>query len=152
MARYNRKHGMRNTSLYNIWHSMKLRCNNPNHRNYQWYGAKGVKVCEDWLEFIPFMEWALAHGYEEGLTLDREDSNKDYEPSNCRWITRQENSSRATTGRERTDLKAKAGKIEFNGKSQTIREWEKELGISYSKIYNRLYKRGGSVEKALTEK
>lgn len=78
--------------LYQCWADMKQRCNNPRVKNYKWYGAKGIKICEEWNDFKSFQTWALANQYQEGLTIDRIDPRKDYEPNNCRWITKSENS------------------------------------------------------------
>ena len=88
--------------MYNIWHVMKQRCGNPNNPNYKYYGGKGVKVCEEWEDFAKFAEWANANGYyEQGkvphsqkLSIDRIDSNGDYCPDNCQWITMQENQAK----------------------------------------------------------
>lgn len=74
---------------------MKQRCYNKNRRQYKWYGAKGIRVCDEWLNsYANFEEWALSHGYVEGLSIDRIDSEKDYMPDNCRWITMNENTDR----------------------------------------------------------
>jgi hypothetical protein len=75
---------------------MKARCSNPNLRAYQWYGAKGVKVCNEWHTWETFRDWANAHGYARGLVIDRVDPNGNYEPSNCQWITQSENAKRVT--------------------------------------------------------
>lgn len=93
LLRPNRRvHGDWGTRLYRIWKAMKTRCNNPNNPSYiKWYGAKGVKVCDEWNKsFIPFKEWALSHGYREDLSIDRINPYGDYEPSNCRWATASE--------------------------------------------------------------
>lgn len=79
-------------NLYQCWADIKQRCTNPNVKNYRWYGAKGISVCEVWNEFKPFKLWALSSGYKVGLTIDRIDPRKNYEPNNCRWITKSENS------------------------------------------------------------
>jgi len=93
------KHGdapfRRTKGLYTTWAAMKRRCNNPNSTQYKYYGGKGIKVCEEWQDYRQFKAWALSHGYAEGLTIDRIDSGKDYEPENCQWITMRENISRA---------------------------------------------------------
>lgn len=88
------KHGLSNTRLWNIWAGIKQRCNNPNQPVFKWYGGKGVKICEEWLEFEAFYDWASSHGYQDGLTIDRIDPDGNYGPNNCRWITRSENSKR----------------------------------------------------------
>ncbi len=86
------KHGLSGSKLYKVWVSIKFRCTNPKHRDFHRYGGRGIRYCPEWEKFIPFMEWALANGYQEGLEIDRIDNDGNYEPSNCRWITRQKNS------------------------------------------------------------
>lgn len=91
-----RSHKTEENRLYWIWQDMKKRCYNPKNKDYKWYGGKGIKVCDDWkVSYTNFKEWALSNGYADNLTIDRVDSNKDYEPSNCQWITQSENSKRA---------------------------------------------------------
>ena len=90
-------HGLskKNKKLYGVWCSMKARCNNPNTKSYKNYGGRGIKVCDEWQNnFKSFYEWAINNGYKEGLEIDRIDNNGNYEPNNCRFITKQENISR----------------------------------------------------------
>lgn len=82
--------GGKPTRLYRIWKNMKKRCLNKNNTDYKYYGARGIKVCKEWNEFRPFMEWANSHGYKDTLTLDRIDNDGNYEPGNCKWATRKE--------------------------------------------------------------
>ena len=79
--------------LYNIWKNQRQRCSNPNASGYSSYGAKGIKQCEEWNDFFKFQEWALRNGYEEHLECDRIDSEGDYSPANCRWVTKSYNSA-----------------------------------------------------------
>jgi hypothetical protein len=83
---------------------MKQRCLNPRNKDYGRYGGRGIKVFPEWMEFKPFKEWALSHGYAAGLTIERIDNDKGYGPENCEWKTVQDqainrdfNSSRSGT-------------------------------------------------------
>lgn len=89
------RHGGKGTRLYRIWLAMHYRCNRPAASNYKWYGGKGVRVCRAWSDFAVFQEWALGHGYQEDLTIDRKDPAGNYTPTNCEWVTRAENARRA---------------------------------------------------------
>lgn len=93
-------HGLSKTRLYAIFSGMKSRCYNPNDAHYRWYGAKGITICDKWMGengLQNFFDWSLSHGYNEDLTIDRKDSDKGYSPDNCQWITRSENTSRASS-------------------------------------------------------
>lgn len=83
------KHGESASALYHVLHAMHQRCENPKSRDYQWYGALGVTIYDGWklTEYPNFKAWALANGYRPGLTIDRIDPTKGYNPNNCRWIT-----------------------------------------------------------------
>lgn len=84
-------HGLYHTRLHKIRDGMIQRCYNKNSHAYKWYGARGIKICEEWRNnFQAFYDWAIANGYEENLTIDRIDVNGNYEPSNCRWTTLEE--------------------------------------------------------------
>lgn len=127
--------------LSKIYNAMKKRCYDPSSNRYHRYGARGIKICDEWLNNKnSFREWAINHGYKDGLTIDRIDNNGNYCPENCRWVTRQEQSNNTC----RTVM------IEYNGKAQTLTQWAHELNIPTSTLHNRLRVHGWDVEKAFT--
>lgn len=133
-------HGFFGTRIYNTWAHMKQRCYNPNNASYAYYGAKGIKVCEDWQNFIPFCEWAIINGYNDNLTLDRININKDYSPENCRWATiEQQNNNKSDTNL-----------ITYNGKTQSLSKWADELNIKPTTLHARIFRHRWSIEKAFT--
>lgn len=81
-------HGQSQTRLYMIWQTMKKRCLNIKRRDYKYYGGRGIRICDEWLNnFKSFFEWAVTHGYNDNLTIDRINNDGNYEPSNCRFVT-----------------------------------------------------------------
>lgn len=117
------KHGQGDLKnrLYRIWAAMKCRCSNPNVYQYQWYGAKGVKVCEDWKnDYMKFHDWSMANGYGEGLSIDRIDVNGNYCPENCRWATAKEQ------GMNRTSTRKYKVFLEAFGEKKSVGEWEED--------------------------
>lgn len=94
------KHNLSNTRIYRIWKDMLRRCNNPNRINYKDYGGRGIKVCDEWKDFINFYDWSMNNGYEEHLSIERVDVNGNYEPDNCEWITNQQQKSNTRKQRE----------------------------------------------------
>lgn len=133
---YNRdiitRHGLSKTRLHSIWSDMLDRCTNPSSKEADRYINRGIKVCDEWLTFENFAEWAYANGFREDAkrgdcTLDRIDNNGNYEPSNCRWVDMK------VQGRNRRNNVV----IECNGESHCLSEWAEILGESYSKLVNR---------------
>jgi hypothetical protein len=131
------KHGYYGTTIYRVWIRMRQRCNNPNDRNYRWYGARGITVCERWSDFGSFI--ADMGVRPKGMTLERIDNNKGYNPDNCRWATMQEQ------GRNRRDNR----NYTLNGVTQNISAWARQIGISHETMRQRLSK--WPTEKALSE-
>lgn len=110
ISNLNKKHGQKNTRLYRIWLNMKNRCNNPNYKQFDRYGGRGIKVCDLWSDdFMEFYNWAINNGYDESLTIDRIDNDKGYFPDNCRWVTRAENNR--NRGKRRWQKRPKEIKI-----------------------------------------
>ncbi len=87
-----RRHGLAGHPLYDVYCGMVRRCNNPKSSGWKWYGARGIRVCQDWMDDrVAFINWGLSSGWQPGLQLDRIDNNGNYEPSNCRFVTRVQN-------------------------------------------------------------
>jgi len=94
------KHGLSDTRIYSIWKGMKNRCNNKNSSIYKYYGGKGIKICKEWKnDFMDFYNWAINNKYKENLTIDRINSENNYEPKNCQWITIGENVAKSNKNR-----------------------------------------------------
>jgi hypothetical protein len=140
-ARY--KHGMTGTRLYMAWLNMKSRCVRTDTRHSKNYALRGISVCSEWANkqdgFVRFMQWAMANGYADNLTLDRIDNNGNYEPNNCRWVTNSEQQHNRSNNVF----------ITFNNKTQTMNMWAKELNMCYKTLEKRIRKWG--VERAFTE-
>ena len=125
---------MENKRLQNIFLHMKDRCYNSNNKEFKDYGGRGIFVCEKWYTphshrgWKAFRDWALSHGYQDDLTIDRIDVNKEYSPENCRWVTMQIQQNNKRNNRL----------ITYKGKTQTIAQWCSELGFSFSTIKYRL--------------
>lgn len=125
--------------IYNSWDKMMRRCTDNNDERYKYYGARGITVCNEWNKFRPFYEWALSHGYDDKLTLDRIDVNGNYEPSNCRWITM----------KEQNNNKRNNVNVEYNGEIKTLKQWAEKYGTNYNLLHDRYRKYGWEFERAL---
>jgi len=102
---------------------MKARCYNPVNKSYHRYGGRGIKICDEWVnDFVAFRDWAHSHGYAQDFCIDRIDVDKGYEPSNCRFVTGEENSRNMVNGRMRqiTDLKSRIEAMEAELKRRGV--------------------------------
>lgn len=128
------------TRLYRIWCGIKTRCLNSNNHAYKNYGGRGIKICDEWLDYASFYNWAMNNGYKDNLTIERIDNNGNYEPSNCTWIAR---------GMQAYNRKT-SFIVTYKGETKTLSEWASILKLSYPMLFNRLKYLGWSVEKAFT--
>lgn len=135
IAKANITHGKTNTKTYSMWLAMRNRCNRVN----QDYSARGITYDKRWDSFETFyLDMGEAP---EGMSLDRIDVNGNYEKSNCRWATREQqaNNTRANVF------------IEYNGKCQTLAQWAKELNMNYDKLRSRVVRYKWSLDRAFDE-
>ncbi len=130
-------HGMSNTPTHQTWRAMLGRCNNPNDEKYARYGGRGIKVCQEWHQFSNFFNDMGSRP--PRMSIDRINNNGDYSAENCRWATATEQSNNT----RRNKL------ITYQGKTQSLSQWSKEIGIPESAIRKRIAL-GWTAEKALT--
>lgn len=134
------KHKGSNTRLYNIYYRMKNRCYYKNDINYKNYGARGIVVCNEWLnDFMNFYNWAMDNGYKEGLTIDRINTDGNYSPDNCKWSTPKQQAQNRRSNKNYT----------INGETRCLKDWCEILGLNYSTIYARINKQCWPIEKCL---
>lgn len=134
------RHGEYRTRLYKAWSSMLERCRRKKSAHYKDYGGRGITVCDEWLDYIPFSQWAKANGYSYDLSLDRIDYNGNYEPSNCRWVT----------FKEQQNNKRKNRIIVYRGQKYTLQQLAEKSDIKRATLESRL-NRGMSVEDAVNK-
>ena len=145
VGRTKRDHGFasrgKKSKLYGVWAAMRNRCRNSNNAAYRNYGGRGVAVCAAWNEYPVFLEWAMSHGYSEGLEIDRENNDGNYEPGNCRWIVPQKNSRNKRTN---------AIIVAF-GESKCLAEWveDKRCVVSRPLLSHRI-RNGWNPEMAIS--
>lgn len=130
-SEWNKKHGLSNSRIYNIWDGMKDRCLKKRTLGYKNYGGRGITICEEWANsFSSFYNWSMSHGYKNNLSIERIDVNGGYEPSNCKWATPQEQANN-----KRNNIF-----IEYKNEKHTLAQWTKILGIKYNTLAKRLKK------------
>jgi hypothetical protein len=135
------RNGYKRPRLKSIWFNMRNRCYNANVSSFRTYGAMGVRVCADWLDYAKFEAWAIASGYRDDLTIERKDFDGHYEPDNCCWIPKREQSAN-----QRTNVRIRAF-----GEEKTKSEWAKDprCVVSVATLHYRL-KEGREPEEAMT--
>lgn len=135
-----RTHGMTNTRLYRIWCNMKNRCTNPRATQYYAYGARGITICESWLDSFEIFLHDMGPSYGDGLTLDRIDNNGPYSPENCHWVDLEYQANNKRNNRM----------IIIGTESHTAAEWSRLTGINSYTIRSRL-QRGWTPDRALSQ-
>lgn len=135
-AKLNYKHGLSTSETYHIWHGIKQRCLDKNYPNYRDYGGRGITVCKRWMKFEGFL--ADMGPRPAGKSIDRINNDLGYSPENCKWSTRREQARNT-----RRNIK-----VEINGETKVIADWEIELGITKGLVSGRL-RRGWTIHEAI---
>ena len=113
--------------VYQAWYDMKRRCHDPTHWHFDHYGARGITVCAEWRESFQLFS-AHVGPRPPGQSLDRLDNDRGYEPGNVRWASREEQQNNKRTNR----------KITHEGRTQTIAQWARELGVPRQALHYRV--------------
>lgn len=132
-------HGCTHTSEYRTWSAMIQRCTNQANPKWRLYGERGITICARWNMFDHFLT-DMGFRPSRKHTLDRKDNDGNYDPSNCRWATRS----------EQQNNKRNNFRVTWQGRTQTVTEWERELGFSKSMLSQRLRAGGWTIERAFT--
>jgi hypothetical protein len=131
------EHALSGTRVYSVWAAMHQRCYNKRAMHFARYGGRGIKVCARWRSVWAFLE-DMGHP-PEGCSIDRINNDGDYELSNCRWATQEQQNENTSRNKY----------VEYNGKCKTIKQWAKEYDLQPRRVSERL-RRGWSIEKTLT--
>lgn len=118
--------------LYRIYWGIKERCYNNKNKGYKYYGERGITMCDEWNRYENFFSWSLQHGYKDGLQLDRIDTNRNYSPDNCRWVTPSTNNYN-----KRNNIL-----VLYKDGWKTIQYIANKDGISWNKAYYRYITKG----------
>ena len=118
--------------LYNLWKNMISRCYNEKNDRYYTYGFRGITVCDEWKEdFRAFADWAVKHGWNNRLSIERKNLDLGYSPENCEFISMKQQARNKTSNI----------RIDYNGESKCIAEWCEILNLNDKRTYMR-YSRG----------
>lgn len=134
-----KKHGETGTPLYMVYHGMRARCYNENNKDYHHYGGRGIAICDEWQDYEKFRDWAMLNGYQDGLSIERNNVNGDYSPENCRWANKREQSINKRTTVYLTAF----------GETKPLVVWAEERKISDATLRRRI-KAGWSADRALS--
>jgi hypothetical protein len=145
---FKERHGLSKHPLHRIWSHIKGRCYNKTDHKYPYYGAIGVTMCDQWKnDFKAFYDWAIANGWKPGLQIDKDIKARmsgiipgmQYSPKWCSFVT----------GEQNANCKRNNRFLQYNGKTQTIAEWGRDLNMSPLLICGRLFN-GWPVEDSLS--
>lgn len=138
----NRLSGETNKRIYSCWRNMLQRCQTRSRKDSKYYYDKGIHICDEWMIFDSFADWALENGYRNDLTLDRINSNGDYSPDNCRWVTMEEQQRNKSNNIYLT----------YEGITKTLSEWARDYKINRTTLHDRIFKSGWTLKDALNKR
>lgn len=133
------KHGMAHSKEYLCYLGIKKRCTNPNAKNYKYYGGRGIKMCERWLNSFENFLFDMGKMPAEGYSVERDENEKGYEPENCRWIPLED---QKRNKRNRVF-------IIYNGESKLVTDWEELYGFPDRSLYRKVFKQKIPVDVAM---
>lgn len=129
------------TRLYSIWKNIKTRCYNQNACNYCYYGGRGIVVCDEWKrDFSAFYDWAMKHGYNDSLSIDRINNDGMYSPDNCRWVSNDVQQANKRNNHY----------VTINGITKSLTEWSRIYHIDSRAVNRRVNASHWDPVKALT--
>lgn len=127
-------HGLKGTREYNLWCGIKQRCYNENSSSYKYYGAKGITMCDEWLNSVDtFYNWLHQNGYDETAkfgktTIDRIDNTKSYSPANCRIVTLKKQCYNRSSNNY----------ITYKNETKTLTEFSKQYNLNINTLKKRI--------------
>jgi len=133
-------HNLTHSGFYQMWKNMMRRCYEPTVRGYERYGGRGISVCEEWHDINNFVEWCVKQNPPKGFELDRINNDGNYEPGNCRFVSRTDNIRNRST----------VLLITINNETHPLAEWCERFDIDYRLVFHRIRKLNWTPEKALT--
>lgn len=141
MAALNKTHGLSHTRAFRSWTKAKQRCFDPKHVAFHKYGGAGITMCDKWKNSFADFYSDMGEPPTPRHSLDRIENTKGYEPGNCRWASKKQQSDNSQWPRL----------ITFRGETKNLSEWARSLGMDINSVRTRIKILGWSVERALTE-
>jgi len=128
-------HGKSSHKIYRVWAGIKARCYIPSASNYQYYGGRGISMCDEWRNSSSsFFKWAEQNGFVEGLEIDRIDNDGNYCPENCRFVPHKENSRKSRKARATAETASAAKKLLSSGHG--VINTASSLGLTYMSVWH----------------
>lgn len=137
MKHRNYTHGKSKERIYRTWAGMIARCKTKSATGYEHYGGRGIKVYDEWNDFVKFYEWAKNNGYDDTMSIERKDVDGNYCPENCIFIPMSEQ----VNNQKRTHF------IEYKNEKHNVVQWAEILSMSDKTLMSRI-RAGWSIDRA----